>query len=75
MTGKVKAMAQDTVERREELAYRRGESDYYYFRDPKPHIWLDGIGRDVVNKEEMTEGEIEAYYLGYEEETDRKEWG
>jgi len=69
--GKVKAMRQDRLE----LAYDRGSMDYYYGRQPTPHIWLDRMGRDVVLKQHMSPDEIKAYYDGYEEETDRKDWG
>lgn len=72
--GQVKAMFQDQVEHREERAYDRGSADAYYGRPFNPHIWLDLMGRDKVTKENMTEAEIESYWLGYSEEDDRKEW-
>ena len=71
---KVKSLYQDQVEYREERAYDRGSADAYYGRPLNPHIWLDLMGREVVTKENMTEAEIESYWLGYSEEDDRKEW-
>ncbi len=70
----VKSLYQDQVEDRERRAYSRGSADAYYHRTPNPHIWLDLMGREVVTKENMTEAEIESYWLGYNEEDDRKEW-
>jgi hypothetical protein len=37
-------------------------------------MWLDNIGSDVVPKKEMSENEIEAYWEGWRNEEDRKEW-
>lgn len=71
---KVKSLYQDQVEDRERWAYNRGSADAYYGRSGEPHIWLDLMGREVVTKENMTEAEIESYWLGYNEEDDRKEW-
>ena len=69
--GRIKAWMMD----REDRAANRGSADRYYGRQPVPHIWIDNMGRDVVNKDDMTEREIEMYYEGYDNETDRKDWG
>jgi hypothetical protein len=69
--GKVKAMMMD----REERALDRGSADAYYGRSGRPHIWLDGLGQQVVEKSRMTQGEIAAYWEGYDNQIDRKEWG
>jgi len=69
--GKVKAMMMD----REERALDRGSADAYYGRSGRPHIWLDGLGKQVIEKSRMTEGEIAAYWEGYDNQIDRKDWG
>jgi hypothetical protein len=69
--GKVKAMMMD----REERALDRGSADAYYGRSGRPHIWLDGLGQQVVEKSRMTQGEIAAYWEGYDNQIDRKDWG
>ena len=57
------------------LAASRGRADAYYGRLREPHLWLDGLGRDVVWYKDMTSAEIEAYGNAYDDELDRKEWG
>jgi len=69
--GRIKAWMMD----REDRAANRGSADRYYGRQPVPHIWIDNMGRDVVKRDDMTEREIEMYYEGYDNETDRKDWG
>ena len=69
--GKVKAWMMD----REERAADRGSADRYYGRQPEPHMWLDNLGKQVVPEEDMTESEIEAYFEGWRNEEDRKDWG
>ncbi len=69
--GKVKAWMMD----REQRASDRGSADRYYGRQPEPHMWLDNIGRNVVAEVDMTEGEVEAYFEGWRNEEDRKDWG
>ena len=68
--GRVKAWAMD----REERAANRGSADRYYGREPVPHIWLDNLGRNIVI-EEMTVEEVDAYFEGWWNEEDRKDWG
>lgn len=69
--GKVKAMMME----REERAADRGSADRYYGRTGKPHIWLDPMGHRTVEEDAMTKGEIDAYWEGYHNEEDRKDWG
>ncbi len=52
--------------------YDRGRADAYYGRQLNPHLWLDGMGRQVVT--DLTKEQREAYYAGHDEEDDRKEW-
>ena len=69
--GKVKAWAMD----REERAADRGSADRYYGREPVPHFWLDNLGVNFVTEEEMTVEEVDAYFEGWWNEEDRKDWG
>ena len=69
--GKVKAWMMD----REDRAADRGAADRYYGRYPVPHFWKDSLCVDFVTEKEMTEGEIEAYWEGWRNEEDRKDWG
>jgi hypothetical protein len=60
---------------REKLALKRGAADAYYGkRAPVPHIWLDDLGKEIVYTQHMTEEERKAYWKGYDEQIDRKEW-
>jgi hypothetical protein len=50
----------------------RGSWDSYYGRTPRPHKWMDPLGRQQV---ELTDrDEIDAYWRGYNGEMERKEW-
>mgnify|MGYP003111170877 FL=1 len=69
--GRVKAWAMD----REERAADRGAADRYYGREPVPHFWLDNLGVNFVTEEEMTVEEVDAYWEGWWNEEDRKDWG
>ena len=54
----------------------RGSADAYYGRPYDPHYYVgDSITSERVEKADMTEGEIAAYYYGYDNEDDRKDWG
>lgn len=54
----------------------RGSADYYYHRNREPHYWPEGTGNGTkVEKQDMTEEQIALYNKGYDEETDRKDWG
>ena len=48
--------------------YDRGRADAYYGRQLNPHLWLDGMGRQVVT--DLTKEQREAYYAGHDEEAD-----
>jgi len=69
--GKVKAWAMD----REERAADRGAADRYYGREPVPHFWLDNLGVNFVTEDDMTVEEVDAYFEGWWNEEDRKDWG
>tara|TARA_Y100000385_G_scaffold230928_1_gene242705 strand:- start:302 stop:511 length:210 start_codon:yes stop_codon:yes gene_type:complete len=54
----------------------RGSADAYYQRPFKPHWYPDGTGKGIrIVEADMTAQEIAEYTEGYENETDRKEWG
>jgi len=56
--------------------YDRGSADRYYGRGAVPHYFKgDTHQSDLVSYEQMTNDEINAYYAGYKEETDRKNFG
>ncbi len=69
--GRVKAWMMD----REDRAAARGSADRYYGRQPVPHIWLDNLGVNFLTEDKMSENEIEAYWEGWRNEEDRKDWG
>lgn len=51
--------------------YQRGQADYYYWRQPRPHKWTTPIGgRD----ENLTQEERDEYLRGYDDETERKQF-
>ena len=52
-----------------------GSADRYYGRQPVPHMWLDNLGVNFVTEDQMSENEIEAYWEGWRNEEDRKDWG
>ena len=58
--------------------FDRGSADNYYGRSEDPHFWPDGTARGIrVEKEQMTQEEIQEYYAGYvynERNGDKKEW-
>ena len=62
------------LEREHGCPFDRGSMDAYYYRDMSPHYWTNGNGQDGgrVEHEQMTDSEIEAYILGYENEDDRE---
>ena len=59
---------------RRQLALKRGAIDAYYGHSGKPRIVLDALGNTIVLKTEMSKEEIKAYWKGYDEQIDRKEW-
>lgn len=49
-------------------AWDRGSADSYYGRIPRPHYYVGGTGMsEKIDKEQMTQDEIAAYWAGYEE--------
>lgn len=55
--------------------YDRGSADAYYRRSPEPHYFVGSTGSsERISEERMTPEEISAYFKGYNEEDDRKEW-
>jgi hypothetical protein len=69
--GRVKSEFQDRIEAAQDC----GLTDAYYRRTPNPHMWLDSTRRRLVTKDDMTAREIRAYYEGYDNQDDRKDWG
>ena len=59
---------------RMQLALKRGAADAYYWHSGRPRIVLDPLGKTVVPKADMSKEEIKAYWQGYDEQIDRKEW-
>lgn len=51
--------------------YDRGSADSYYRRSPEPHYYS---GNTRIEESDMTPNQIEAYYAGYEENDDYKEY-
>lgn len=53
----------------------RGSADAYYGRSKVPHYWPEGSykGKRVEGKD-MTDKELDAYWDGYDNETDRKDY-
>lgn len=57
--------------------YQRGVMDSYYRRPRDPHKWLDNLGAERVEIDQMTPEEIADYHKGYndnDELGDYKEW-
>lgn len=47
--------------------FDRGAADSYYGEETDPHYYVKGTGMSPrVEKDQMTDEEIEAYYAGYE---------
>lgn len=56
--------------------YDRGACDAYYHRAVRPHYFVgDTYQSTEICEEDMSEEEVFAYLAGYEEMTDRKDWG
>jgi hypothetical protein len=53
--------------------YDRGSADAYYHRGSNPHWYPAGSykGERIVD---LTQEEIEEYFVGYNQEQERKEW-
>lgn len=55
--------------------YDRGSADAYYGRPFNPHYYMGPTYQSVlVTEKQMTEGEIQAYTVGYGNQTEQKEW-
>ena len=53
--------------------YDRGGADSYYQRPFDPHYWPEGTNKGLrVEKSEMTEKEIIAYTIGFDDNEDSK---
>ena len=63
-----------TYERWYGSPYDRGAADAYYWRPKNPHYYPNGtyIGQPITN---LSSEELEAYNAGYDEESDRKDFG
>jgi len=56
--------------------YDRGCADAYYWREYNPHYYKSATYQsDMVEMKDMTAEEIVAYTVGYNETTERKDWG
>jgi hypothetical protein len=58
--------------------FDRGAADSYYRRGSKPHFYIGATHQsDRIEKEDMTDEQLEAYYAGYRYNEDLghyKEW-
>lgn len=54
--------------------YDRGSADAYYGRGRDPHWYPKGTGYEP-RITDLTPEQVAEYTKGYEEETDRKDWG
>lgn len=51
--------------------YDRGSADSYYRRGLDPHYYVGKTGLSKrIEKEDMTEDELDAYYAGYDDNED-----
>jgi hypothetical protein len=54
----------------------RGSADAYYHREYDPHWYPSGTGKgNRIEISRMTHAQIEEYKYGYENETERKDYG
>jgi len=53
----------------------RGSADAYYQRPYDPHYITDNGKGIRITESNMTPEQIEEYKYGYENETERKDWG
>lgn len=54
----------------------RGSADAYYHRGYDPHWYPSGTGKgNRIEVTRMTHAQIEEYKYGYENETERKDYG
>lgn len=56
--------------------YDRGSADRYYRRPYNPHFFVGPTYQSQeITRENMTKEQIEEYTLGYNEQTEFKDWG
>lgn len=56
--------------------YDRGSADAYYHRPFEPHYYRhETYNSQRVELKDMTAAEITAYTAGYNQTTERKDWG
>lgn len=56
--------------------YDRGSADKYYGGRPTPHYYVGAVGGSRrVEEWHMTKDQIAEYHAGYDQETDKKDWG
>lgn len=77
--GRMKELAMSFAERevftRHGGAYDRGACDAYYWREAAPHYYTGDTHMSTrIEEVDMSWEEIQAYYAGYEEMADRKDW-
>ena len=60
------------TERTHGCPFDRGGADAYYYREPNPHYWTNGNGRDGHTVYDLTAVEVEAYEFGYFTQTERR---
>jgi len=54
----------------------RGSADKYYGRRFNPHYYVgDSYNSSRIERKDMTPKELVLYRRGWEEETDKKDWG
>jgi hypothetical protein len=64
-----------SIDKRHGGPYDRGSADRYYGRRQNPHYYKGATGSsELVTQSYMTDQEVQEYMLGWEEETDRKNW-
>ena len=54
--------------------YDRGSADSYYRRPKNPHWYPEGTGIEPIITD-LAEEEVKEYMLGYDENTEFKDWG
>ena len=63
-----------TFDKRHGGPWDRGSADRYYGRSRHPHYFVGGTGHGEPVTD-LTPDEIAAYNDGFDNETDRKDWG
>jgi hypothetical protein len=64
------------MKRRHGSPYDRGSADRYYGREFSPHFFEgSSYSSKRILRSEMTPEQVMDYQKGWDEETDRKDWG